>query len=147
MSVRADFIVYDSSGHAQTIIEVKAKRKTTDDWAAQLRRNLLAHGFSIATKYFMVITLDRIYLWKSNDGKIDSTFRPLAAVKADTIWRNYSHKGELSGPFVDGRTFELIVHNWLRDVCNQKDSSPVESLPHEMLEAIQGARIVAESQS
>ncbi|MEQ9481150.1 hypothetical protein [Coleofasciculus sp. F4-SAH-05] len=38
---------------------------TSPDWAAQFRRNILAHGTFYKAPYFLMVFLDRFYLWTS----------------------------------------------------------------------------------
>src|SRR5690349_14383827 len=64
MASRPDITLYDQKGRLLLVVEVKHKRETTPEWAAALRRNLLAHEGFRQTEYFLVLTPDHLYLWK-----------------------------------------------------------------------------------
>ena len=144
MSIQADLIVYDPLDHPKTIIEIKSKRKTSDGWASQLLRNLLAHGFLIEPEFFVVITIDRIYLWKNNNHSNPTNSIPTCSVDTKSIWQQYTSKDELSGPFIDGKSFELIVFNWLRDINSTRTGELSANLPTVLMEALRGKILLSE---
>ena len=44
MKFKADMVVYDRAGQLALVVEAKNKLGTSSDWAAKMRRNMLAHG-------------------------------------------------------------------------------------------------------
>lgn len=42
-----DFIAYDADGKVVLLAEAKSRRGTSASWAAKLRRNMLAHSYSL----------------------------------------------------------------------------------------------------
>jgi hypothetical protein len=63
MATRSDILLFDREGRRLLVAEVKNKRNTSPKWAAELRRNLLAHeGFRHA-EFFLVLTPDHLYFW------------------------------------------------------------------------------------
>ena len=74
--LRADLAIFDRSGQIAAVAEIKRQLGTSCDWAAQVRRNLLAHGIRRLAGYFLLITPDRLYLWKdagTNPDKVPPT--------------------------------------------------------------------------
>jgi len=44
MVPQADLSIYDRNGQLTGVVEIKNKLRTSREWAAKLRRNILAHG-------------------------------------------------------------------------------------------------------
>jgi hypothetical protein len=57
-----DFAVCDDAGRTRAIVEAKRSLGTDAAWAAQLRRNWLAHGLVPAADVFILVP-DRLYMW------------------------------------------------------------------------------------
>ena len=104
MAVRPDIVVRDPSGRAVLGVEVKARRGVDSGWAAQLRRNLLAHSPGVAAKYFMIVTSTDAYLWRQLLGEGASHRRP----DAQTTLQDLIGPDTASGT-IDGRTLELPI--------------------------------------
>ena len=64
MVAYADLALYDRSGRLAAVAEVKSRFGTSREWAAQTRRNILAHGAPSDADFFLLVTPDRLYLWK-----------------------------------------------------------------------------------
>lgn len=62
-----DFIAYDPEGGLVLLAEAKSRRGTSDLWAAKFRRNMLAHGLLLRSKYFLIATPERMYGWKQEN--------------------------------------------------------------------------------
>lgn len=61
----ADLAVYSEDRRLQLIIEVKGRTDATAEWAAELRRNLLAYELLPANvPYFLIAAPYRFFLWK-----------------------------------------------------------------------------------
>jgi hypothetical protein len=52
-----DLIAYDQRGQALLLAIVKGSHDPSELWAAQYRRNLLAHGTLPAAPFFLIATL------------------------------------------------------------------------------------------
>src|ERR1017187_7819118 len=66
-----DFVAYDRDGGVLLLAEAKSRHGTSQDWAAGLRRNMLAHGLLPWAKYFLIATPERMYLWKQERPNLD----------------------------------------------------------------------------
>ena len=115
MAAVADLALYDRGGRLTAVAEVKNRRGTSREWAALTRRNILAHGASSDADYFLLVTPDRLYLWK--DAGTDPVPTP-PAFEADTRseFAPYFERAGLDPCHVSGSTFELLVSAWLGDV-------------------------------
>lgn len=141
MPINVDFAVLDSGGNIKTMVEVKAKQKTSDTWAAVLRRNLYAHGQSRNVKYFLLITLDRIYLWENLSNYSDSAMLPSFVVNTSELWKKISSWQLVNSRQIDGRAFEFIVYDWIRDVNENRTNGRWDYLPQQLLDAVSGQLI------
>ena len=63
MKQTADIAVYSPDDRLKLIVEVKNYRNATDEWAAELRRNLLVDGFIPAAEFFLLVLPEYSYLW------------------------------------------------------------------------------------
>lgn len=120
MSSYADLALYDSNGQLTTIVEVKNKLGTSDEWAAQLRRNILAHGGYCHTAFFLLVTPDRLYLWK-NAGTAPTLVPPTYEVDSQPIFAPYFNSADVDSRHVSGHAFELVVAAWLSDLVRSEE--------------------------
>ena len=122
MVATADLVLYDRGGRLTAVAEVKNRHGTSQEWAAQTRRNILAHGSSFNADYFLLVTPDRLYLWKdtgTDPVKIPPTF------EADTQseFAPYFEKAGLDPRNISGAAFELLVSTWLGDVIRSEGAA------------------------
>jgi hypothetical protein len=115
MSVYADFALYDHDGRLLAVVEVKNKSGTSRAWAAKLRRNILAHGGFRSADFFLLVTPDKLYLWKGA-GAEPAVVLPALEVDAQPIVQPYFEKAGINPADVSGRAFELVVAAWLGDL-------------------------------
>ena len=111
----ADLVLYDRLGRLVAAAEIKNKRGTSADWATQLRRNILAHGEFPPVDFSLVITPDRLYLWKGA-GNEPTLIQPAYEADARPIFMPYFDRARLTPAEVSGMAFELIVASWLGDL-------------------------------
>ena len=122
MDVRADLALYDPGGRLVALAEIKNKRGTSREWAAQTRRNILAHGGISDVDFFLLITPDRLYLWK-NAGTDPTQIPPTHEADAEAIFAPYFSSAGVEPRSVGGQAFELIVAVWLGDVMRSTVST------------------------
>ncbi|MEA2601073.1 MAG: hypothetical protein QOF89_2065 [Acidobacteriota bacterium] len=123
MASRPDIILYDHEGQLLLVAEVKNKRKTTPQWAAELRRNLLAHeGFRHA-EYFLVLTPDHLYLWRGMKAEATAVLPDFVA-DSRPLFLPYLQSSGLDLDRLSAPVFELTAISWLSDlVYSRRDSS------------------------
>ena len=115
MNARADLALYNSHGRLTAIVETKSKTNTSSKWAAMTRRNILAHWNIDGVGFFLLVTPDRLYMWKDSGtrhGPVPPTH------KADTTaeFAPYFMGAGVSPKRITGHAFELVVGAWLGDV-------------------------------
>lgn len=112
--LKIDLAIYDKN--QQLVLTVETKRLTgmTDEWARQLRRNLIAHGYPEA-KYFLLATPDKFFLWLGVNNGIEPT-RPDYVAEAiqvlGPIYAEYGTTPDDASSFIFGQ----VVSRWLKSV-------------------------------
>ena len=138
MHSRADLTLYDPSGRLTAVAEIKNKLGTSSEWAAKTRRNLLAHsGFSSAD-FFLLVTPDRLYVWKeagANPVEVPPTYQ----ADAEPIFGPYFKRSGIGPDQVSSHAFELVVTTWLDDIIRSSGIED-ENIDHESWLAKSGFR-------
>jgi len=138
MHSRADLTLYDSSGRLTAAAEIKNKLGTTSEWAAKTRRNLLTHtGFS-GVDFFLLVTPDRLYVWKEA-GPNPIEVPPTYQVDAEPIFGPYFKQAGIGPDQVSSHAFELVVTTWLDDIIRSSGTDD-ENVDHESWFAKSGFR-------
>lgn len=122
----ADLALYDRSGRLTAIAEIKNKRGTSREWAAQTRRNLLAHGRAYSADFFLLVTPDRLYVW---EGAGTEPVQAPPTYEADTTPRlaPYFKSAGLDPHHISGHAFELLVGAWLSDLIRSEEATAESS--------------------
>ena len=122
MIAPADLALYDRSGRLAAVAEVKNKRETSREWAAQTRRNILAHGGAYNADFFLLVTPKRLYMWK--DASADP-FPVPPSYEADTQsdFAPYFESAGVDPDRISGHAFELLVAAWLSDVIRAEETT------------------------
>jgi len=118
MSTRWDLTAYNRDNQLVLVVEVKSKLDATPQWAAQLRRNILAHGTFPDAPYFLMVFPDRLYLWK-NPGSNHELIEPTYVIDARPILQPYFEQSGVTAAQVSGQSLELIVALWLNGVMHK----------------------------
>jgi hypothetical protein len=112
-----DLSVYNRNGQRILDIEVKPKLNTSPDWAAQFRRNILAHGTFYKAPYFLMVFLDRFYLWTGVDAQSDQN-QPTYSIDARPILQSYYEGAGITAEHISRQSLELIIESWLWQIIH-----------------------------
>lgn len=113
---QTDFALYDRDRRLIALVEAKNKRGTSPEWAAQLRRNFLAHGGNLrGAEFFLLATPDHVYVWKGA-GSEPRPITPTYVVDARPLFDPYFERTGLSLEEAGSQAFELAVGAWLSDL-------------------------------
>ncbi len=115
MTPHADLAMFSRDGRLTAVAEVKNRRGTSRRWAAQLRRNILAHGGFPRADFFLMVTPDRLYLWKQSGNQPDLV-EPAYEINAQPIFARYFERSGVDPRLVSSPAFELVVDSWLADL-------------------------------
>lgn len=118
--LHADLALYDRHGQLVAVVEVKNKLGTTGEWAAELRRNLISLGGFGRVAYFLVVTPERLYLWRDGGDRSGGPL-PDSEVDARSFLAPYVQRADIPPGGVGGAAFELAVGSWLADLMRAHD--------------------------
>ena len=113
-----DVEAYDRDNQLVLAVEIKSKLNASPEWAAQLRRNILAHGIYPNAPYFLMILPDRFYLWKNTDSK-DETILPTYIIDSRPILQPYVEQSSVTAVQLSRQSLELIADSWLNDIMHR----------------------------
>ena len=136
-----DFVGYDGAGRLKVVVEAKRRSQTSGAWAAQFRRNLLAHGSALPGDLFAIVAPDKIYTWRAG---APTDARPDAEIDARPILAPYFERAKTAPDHIDATAFELLVAWWLEDVARQAEPISDELKRSGLPEALAGGRIARE---
>jgi hypothetical protein len=117
----ADILAFDKNGQLALVVEVKNKRGTSSDWAAEMRRNLFAHGLLPNAPYFLLALPDTFYLWKNTDNTSDPV-EPTQKVNPQPFLQPYFGSSDMTSNDLTGRSFDLVVTSWLNQVIRAQNT-------------------------
>jgi len=118
-----DFIAYNRDGTVLLLAEAKSRRGTSDEWAAKLRRNMLAHGVLPKSQYFLIATPERMYGWRQgNLPPFDAP--PEFTIDARKALGPYFSKLGQNPAQIGPAAFELLVLTWLTDISRSSGDQP-----------------------
>lgn len=118
MSLKPDIAIYSPDGRLQVIVEVKAVVDTDQEWAAQYRRNFLAHEVIPVAPYFLLLTADRAYLWSGN--AVSNKELPKAQIAINVLLKRFLPK---NGSRLIETSLEMATLAWLRDLASASPSA------------------------
>jgi hypothetical protein len=112
-----DLAVYNSADELVLLVEVKTKLKVSSEWAARLRRNILAHGTLPKSKFFLLALPDKFYLWKDLSNTL-AEIEPTYTIDAQSILAPYFEQAGVTADQISGESFELIIASWLSEIAH-----------------------------
>lgn len=132
-----DFLITNKNQQPVLAIEAKKNVGVTVEWATKLRRNILAHGFYFTTQFFMLVTPDKIFLWKNKPHKFD-LITPDYVIEGQPFLDKYIASTGFSIDELNYREFEMIVSSWIGDLLsiNDLDEFPIWMIESGLAEAI-----------
>lgn len=144
--VRPDILIIDRDGNPAVAVEVKNREHLSPDIARVLRRNLVVHGYTLSTPFFLLLSQDNGYLWKNaTTQQIDIS--PDYQFPLDNVISRYlksEPKRRLSG-----EELELLIVQWLIGITLEHlepSQEPDSTLVSAGLDtAIRGGQVIAEA--
>lgn len=121
-SYRYDLLVENCHGQPTLIVEVKSKINTSSEWAAKLRRNIMAHGYLPQVPYFLIAFPDKFYLWvnETEADRVLNDRKPDYVINANSILKPYFDRPEIQSNRISGKSFELIIASWLEELIQSE---------------------------
>ena len=116
-----DLSVDNRNGQLALVVEVKSKINASPEWAARLRRNILAHGTFPKAPYFLMVFPDRFYLW-SDAQALSEQSEPTYTIDALPILQPYFQQAGVTADQISRQSLELIVASWLGEIIHSEKS-------------------------
>ncbi len=141
-----DLVAYDQFGRPVLLAEVKSAHRTSGQWAARFRENLLAHGTLPKAPFFLIATPEHMYFWRQED-PISREEAPQFTMDATRELRPYFERFDQTPEKTGGQALELILFSWLLDLAESgqvranQDPSLRWLAESGLLDALRGARI------
>jgi hypothetical protein len=114
---RWDLSVDNRNGQLALVVEIKRKTNVSPEWAAKLRRNILAHGTFPKAPYFLMVFPDKFYLWSNAEAYQDQS-DPTYTIDASPILQPYFERAGVAADQISGASLELIVTSWLGEIIH-----------------------------
>lgn len=120
--------VYNRKGELILVVEIKNKLHTSSEWVTKFRRNIFAHGLLPKVPYFLMVFLDKFYLWTDQEARLDES-EPSYVIDANPIFQPYFEKAGIKNEQqISEESLELIFSSWLTTILYLKEiSNEVES--------------------
>ncbi len=145
MASISDLALFSRDGRLMAVADIRSRRGTSAEWAAQLRRNILAHGDCPDVDFFVIVTLDHVYLWKEA-GTEPEEVEPDYEINAEPLFAPYVQGTRVNLAEVRRPVFELIVTSWLGDLLRAESKAAALGRGNGLVmsgfvDAIRGGRI------
>src|SRR5205085_9475212 len=120
---RPDILIRDSEGYPIAIVEVKNIQNLSQDVAMELRHNLIEYGIPARVPYFLLLSQDVGFLWKTSN-HLDLDAPPNYEFPMDKIVTRYLKEDSERRPY--GSILELVVFQWLNDLATNPGNANEE---------------------
>lgn len=115
MRIPADIVVYDKFGQLLLLAEVRSREETTPAWATEIRQDIIRLMDGFLSRYFLVVSSDRTYLWTSPAGPETP---PDETLDTEETFKSYLRSVNTSAKTISGNAMQLLVGIWLRDLTH-----------------------------
>lgn len=113
---------YSKHGSLQLVVEVTKAPRPTAEWAAAMRRNLLAHGLTSRAPFFLLALPTRLYLGKNDPPAgvrphYEAEMKPLK----DWLWSQRPAGAVLKSE----AAIEVLLTSWFAHVMHGHERQPL----------------------
>jgi len=148
MENKADIVVRSSNNDIKLIVEVKGQGRSSPDWAAKFRRNLLMHNVIPKSEYFLLALPDFLYLWRKAD--TSDVVPPDYIARTFNVLKKYLTSLDAEPKYIAEEGLQLALTSWLRDATFSPNRAPGDSDAYKLLvesgllDAIDKAEVTAD---
>ncbi len=121
--MRPDIVVYSKNEKIQLVIEIKKKSNATSEWAANTRRNLLAHAVIQPSPFFLLLSSNHLYLWKNATSM--ETVPPDYEANTNELLSQYTDQPNLNLADISEYSLEMLVISWLNDLTRPEPTRKI----------------------
>lgn len=105
---------------------------------------MLSHGILPLSKYFLIATPERMYLWKQQETHAADA-PPEFTIDAEMVFRPYFQKLQQEPLNIGPEAFEILVLTWLTDITRSgkrdQNQGPFSAGLSELSGSLQQARV------
>lgn len=121
----ADIAVFSKDRRPILVVEVKdSTAYIVPQAAADLRRNLLAHGLLADVPFFMLATAVQVFLWPKDVAPDD---RPQFSAATKSVLDAYGSKRPMPEKSRRGGALEIVTFSWLSDLASEVRAPSADS--------------------
>jgi len=125
--MRYDIAAYGPNGGLVAVFQARPRRGTDKEWAAQFRSNLFDHVGAPDGRYFVIVTIDKLYLWTEGT-PYDAP--PTFEVDLLPILGPYYARIGATAETMRALEFDSVMMRWLRNVAYFPRPEIVQGLEH-----------------
>ena len=122
MNNSVDIVLCARNGQPMGVVDIMHARDTSYTWATQTRKNIVAHGDIWDVVFYLIVTPDRLYLWK-NAGTNPTLIPPTYEVDMQSEFAPYFKSTGLSSDRITKHGFELMAGSWLSAVIRLEETT------------------------
>lgn len=125
----ADLVVMSSGNRPVVVVEARARKDTDDNWAKQFVHYYLAERPTPNEQFFLLATLERIFIWKFQPGaQIED---PICVLDTHAVVGNMMPQDMESQ--LTAQSFETVIHIWLSGLLSI-DSTIADTVPSQLVD-------------
>ncbi len=127
--IQWDMIVRDQHENTVLAVEAKGRPRTSAEWAANWRRNLLAHAHTEnLPPYLLMVFPEKFYLWKNNKEATIDRLPDFAGDAAYSLQPYFKRIGLHPSNRLHREDFEAVVRLWLFDLMEGRQQPTNDDL-------------------
>ena len=148
MEKKADIVVRSHNNDIKLIVEVKGMARSSPDWAAKFRWNLLTHNVIPKSEYFLLALPDFLYLWRGTN--TSDVVPPDYIARTFYVLQRYLTRFDAEPKYIAEEGLQLALTSWFRDATFSPHRPPGGSDAYKLLvesgllDAIDNAEVSAE---
>lgn len=131
MENNADIVVRSPNNEIKLIVEVKGLGRSSPDWAAKFRRNLLTHNVIPKSEYFLLALPDFLYLWRA--ANTSDMVPPDYTARTFSVLQRYLTSLDSEPKYIAEEGLQIALTSWLRDATFSPSKPPVGSEAYKLL--------------
>lgn len=120
-----DLLLYDAEDELVATVETSPLTGETAEWAADLRARRMRRALP-ATRFYLIVTPDRIFLWK-DVLPIAEAIPPTRVIDARPVLDPYYRLMRTAPDRQDQEGFKDLVRFWIADLAGRRRLMPSDS--------------------
>jgi hypothetical protein len=128
---RADILVRAQNDELKLFVQVKSGARSSADWAAKFRRNLVEYQLIPKTEYFLLALPDYLYLWKETNTL--EIVPPDYIVRTFNVLQQYLGSSDVEPAHIAKEGLHMALVGWLHRLIFPAKRPPAGSDAYKFL--------------